>query len=250
MLALIESALMYPAPSSQQGDWSPDWLEFEEAFFQTELGNTVHGWFCEHHQPRAVILICHGNGEHVAYMAKELEFLRERYQCSVMAFDYRGYGKSTGRPFEEGVLADGEAAVKWLANRTGLTPDSIVLWGRSLGGAVAVHIASKIGARGLVLDRTFNSMVDVAACHYPWLPVRWLLSNRYPSEIRIRAYAGPLIQFHGKRDEIVPFSLGARLFDAAPSLRKQFVASEVLTHNEPWPEPFHEAVEQFIDDLR
>ena len=240
---------MYPAPQADSGDWNPTWLNREEAEFTSSMGNRLHGWYCEHAQPRAVILLCHGNGEHVAFMAEELRYLRDRFQASILAFDYRGYGKSEGQPFEAGILADGLAAQRWLSERAGVPESSIVIWGRSLGGAVAVHLAASNGAKGLVLDRTFSSMVDVAASHYPWLPVRMLLSDRYPSSKRIEKYHGPIIQIHGKVDQVVPFQFGRALFDNAPSVDKRFLALDDLHHNDPWPEETYLAVEQFITSL-
>lgn len=249
LLVALESALIYPAPPATDGDWNPSWLDFEEVNLVATDGTRVHGWFLEHPDPQAVVLLCHGNGEHVAYLAEELDLVRRQFQACVMAFDYRGYGKSEGKPFEDGILTDAEAAHVWLATRTDITPDSIVLWGRSLGGAVAVHLAARYGARGMILDRTFSSMVDVASSHYPWLPVRWMLRNRYPSVDRIRAYDGPLLQVHGQIDEVIPFQFGRKLFDAAPSVDKQFLVSETMTHNSRWPEHFYPALVDFINSL-
>lgn len=250
MLLLLETTLMYPAPHRTEGDWHPTWLAHEEANFASSDGTRIHGWYCAHPNPRAAVLLCHGNGEHVAFMAEEMSFLRDTFSVSVMAFDYRGYGKSSGRPFESGILADGEAAQRWLAKRAGLSANQIVLWGRSLGGAVAVHLAANEGARGLVLDRTFSSMVDVAASHYPWLPIRWALRNRYPSVDRIQAYTGPLMQVHGQSDQVVPLRFAERLFDAAPSLEKQLITSEDMTHNSPWPDAFYHSLDEFLDRLQ
>ncbi|MEM7475023.1 MAG: alpha/beta hydrolase [Planctomycetota bacterium] len=249
VVAALEGYLMYPAPTAAQGDWDPSWLEYEDVEITTQAGNKIHGWYCEHPNATRVILLCHGNGEHVAYMAEELEFVREKYQASVLAFDYRGYGKSPGKPFETGILADGDAAQEWLAERAGVEPGDVYLWGRSLGGAVAVHLAAKNGAKGLVLDRTFNSMVDVAASHYPWLPVRLLLTNRYPSEKRIKNYNGPLLQFHGQPDRVVPFRFGRALFESAPGEDKTFVESEDMGHNSPWPAKYFAQVEQFFQAI-
>lgn len=246
LLGLLETKLMYPAPSKENGNWKPDWLDYEEAFITTALGNRVHGWYVEHPRPKVVILLCHGNGEHVPFMAEELDFLRERYEASVLAFDYRGYGKSEGRPFEMGILADAEAAHSWLADRAGVPETEVFLWGRSLGGAVAVHLASCNGARGVVLDRTFCSMVDVAAHHYPLLPVRTLLSNRYPSHERIANYAGPIIQFHGRPDQVVPLKFGQKLFESSPAKDKQLFISDQMHHSSPWPDEYYMRVEEFF----
>ena len=246
VMMFLETMLMYPAPNPQDGDWSPSWLKFEEVTVASDDGVKIHGWFCEHPSPQGVLMLCHGNGEHVAFMAEELAYLRQRFSLSVLAFDYRGYGKSEGTPFESGILKDGEAMQEWLAERTSRTKDEVYLYGRSLGGAVAVHLAAKNGTQGLILDRTFSSMVDVAASHYPWLPVRFVLRNRYASAKWIARYQGPLIQYHGWPDEIVPFQFGKRLYDSCPSEMKQFVESNDLTHNGAWPEDFYGELAEFF----
>ncbi len=249
VLMLLENTLMYPAPATNNGDWEPTWLGHEEVHFESADGTRLHGWFCEHPAARGVLLLCHGNGEHLAFLADELEAWREEFGLSVMAFDYRGYGKSGGKAFESGILADGEAAQSWLAERTGQPPESIILFGRSLGGAVAVHLASQKGAKGLILDRTFSSMVDVAADMFPWAPVRWLLRNRYPSDEKILAYQGPLLQIHGLYDRVVPYRFAEKLFAASPSADKQLLTSDTLGHNDAWPDEFYQSLHAFIDSL-
>jgi len=248
LLMLLETTLLYPAPPPTQGDWQADWLDHQDVYFTSSDGTSLHGWYCPQVDALRSILFCHGNGEDVSNLADELDFLRRTYQANVFAFDYRGYGRSQGRPIEAGILADGEAAQRWLADRTGQEPEQIVLWGRSLGGAVAVHLASQHGAAALVLDRTFSSMVDVAASHYPWLPIRWLLRNRYPSIDKLPRYTGPLIQFHGQPDEVVPYRFAQALFAASRSTNKQFIASESLTHNDPWPDELYQRVQDFLRD--
>lgn len=248
LLMLLETTLLYPAPPLAQGDWQADWLDHEDVHFTSSDGTSLHGWYCPTADAVFSILLCHGNGENVSSLADELDFLRQRYHANVFAFDYRGYGHSQGRPFEAGILADGEAAQRWLAERTGQEPGQIVLWGRSLGGAVAVHLAARLGAAALVLDRTFSSMVDVAASHYPWLPIRWVLRNRYPSIDKLPSYTGPLIQIHGRPDEVVPYRFAQALFASSPSTNKQFIASENLSHNAPWPKEYYQRVQEFLRD--
>jgi len=246
MLMLIERSMVYPVPPRAAGEWNPTWLGHEEVDFRSADGTRLHGWFLEHPSPHATMLFCHGNGEHVAYLAEEMELFRERFGVSVMVFDYRGYGKSEGLPNQPGVLADGAAALDWLCKRTDQTPDRIVLMGRSLGGAVAVHLASTRGARLLVLDRTFDSMVDVAAVHMRWLPVRLLMRNRYPAARWIADYSGPLFQTHGEADEVVPVEMGRRLFDACPSADKRWVVDRQMRHNTPWPARFYDELADSI----
>lgn len=246
LLMLLETTLLYPAPPLARGDWQADWLDHEDVYFTSSDGTALHGWYCPMVDARFSILFCHGNGEDVSNLADELDLLRQNYQANVFAFDYRGYGHSQGRPFEAGILADGEAAQRWLAERIGQEPGQIVLWGRSLGGAVAVHLASRLGAAALVLDRTFSSMVDVAASHYPWLPIRWVMRNRYPSIDKLPRYTGPLIQFHGRPDEIVPYRFAQALFASSHSTNKQFITSDSLFHNDPWPNEYYQRVQEFL----
>lgn len=247
IVAALESFLMYPAPSLQNGDWKPQ-LDYEDVEIETTQGNTLHGWYLQHEAAERTILFCHGNGEHMGYLGEQLDELRKIYRANVFAFDYRGYGKSSGKPSEPGIIADGEAAHDWLAARAGIQADEVYLWGRSLGGAVAVHLASKNGAKGLIVDRSFNSMVDVASNHYPWLPVRLLLSNRWPSVERIQGYSGPMISIHGKPDNVVPYRFGKKLFEACPSDEKEFVSSETLEHNDYWPVEIYRQVLEFMQN--
>ncbi len=147
----------------------------------------------------------------MAALGEYMDVLRDRYDVAVFAFDFRGYGRSAGtsRGTRSGRGCPRRAAVVGSACRRGRRP-TIVLWGRSIGGAIAVQLAADPGARGLILERTFTSLPDVAAYHYPWLPVRWLMRNRFDSLARIGVYRGPLLQSHGTADEVVPFEQGQR----------------------------------------
>lgn len=249
LLSWFENSMIYPAPDRTLGDWKPSWLEFEEARFQSSDGTNLHGWLLEQKDARGTMLVCHGNGEHVSFMAEELDFLRRHFQVNVMAFDYRGYGKSNGKPSEFGVLDDAEAALSWLVSRTGTSPQKVILLGRSLGGAVAVHLAAENQPAALVLDRTFSSLPEVAQHHFPWLPVQWLMKNRYPSAQRITRYDGPLFQVHGKPDRVVPFPLGEKLFQASPSENKTFVAEENLGHNDGWTPSILSQLNTFLNPI-
>jgi fermentation-respiration switch protein FrsA (DUF1100 family) len=130
-----------------------------------------------------------------------------------------------------------------------IRPDDVVLMGRSLGGGVAVALAASNGARALVLENTFSSMTDAAAAHYPWLPVRWTMDNRFDAVSQIRDYRGPLFQSHGTEDEIVPIDQGRRLFDAAPGKLKHWVEIAGLSHNDPWLNSYYDDLATFLDKL-
>ncbi len=246
MMLLEKWFVFFP---TADGDWAPGWLEFEDAHFQAEDGTRLHGWYLEHPRPRAVVLFAHGNAGNLSHRVGLVEELRRRLRVTVLIFDYRGYGKSEGSPSEQGILQDARAARGWLARRAGVPEHQIVLLGRSLGGGVMVDLAARDGACALVLDSTFTSLPDVGAWHYPWLPVRWLMRTRLDSLSKIRSYRGPLLQFHGDSDRIVPYELGRRLFEAAPGSPKRFVTLPGHDHNDPLPELFFRELDRFLDRL-
>lgn len=221
----------------------------EEATFEAQDGTRLHGWFIDHPNPRGTLLYFHGNAENVSYLGPLLELLNQRYGLQVLAFDYRGYGKSAGSPNEPpGIYLDSQAALGWLNQRTNTQPADIVLFGRSIGGAVAVQLAATRGCKALVLENTFTSMPDAAAVQFPWLPVRWIMRNRYPSIRNIRNCKQPLLQAHGTADTIIPFEIGKRLFDASPSPHKRFLEFPSLGHNDPTPEKFWQAFAELISE--
>lgn len=138
--SLDEMILFQP---DRKGNWEPDQLTYADVEFESADKTALHGWYCPAEAPRAVVLYCHGNGGNIAGMADYFEFLRSTHRLSVLAFDYRGYGKSKGTPTVEGVLADGRAARAKLAELAGIPSAEVVVWGRSMGGAVAVQLASE-----------------------------------------------------------------------------------------------------------
>jgi fermentation-respiration switch protein FrsA (DUF1100 family) len=229
------------------GDWDPVGLHHEDVWFNSADGTKLHGWFVPHPEPKRAILYCHGNGEHIGCNVELAARLRDSLSASVFLFDYRGYGRSEGRPSEAGCIADGRAAQEWLANRAGGRPSDIVLMGRSLGGAVAVALAAEQGARALIVENGFPTMPEVAAVHFPWLPVVWGMRNRYDSLSRIRQYRGPLLQSHGVADDLVPIALARRLFEAAGGRSKKWIEFPELGHNSPWPTQYYDELAAFLD---
>jgi uncharacterized protein len=225
----FETSLVYFPSRYPDGDWElPSGVE--DAWFESPDGTKLHGWFVNVDHPKAVILFSHGNGGSIANRRDLLELFR-RLDVSALLWDYRGYGRSEGESSETGILQDARAARAWLAKKSGVKETDIVLWGESLGGGVSVDLAQD-GARGLILENTFTSLPDVAAHHYPWLPTRTLMQNRYNSISKITKYHGPLLQFHGDADTIVPFEIGRQLFEAANE-PKQFVSFNGADHNDP-----------------
>jgi fermentation-respiration switch protein FrsA (DUF1100 family) len=245
----LERRLIYPAPSVARGNWRATDPAHEDVWFESADGTKLHGWFVPHATAKRAILYCHGNGEHVALDAELVALMRDRLHANVFVFDYRGYGRSEGTPHEAGCIADAIAAQAWLAERLGIRPGDIVLVGHSLGGGVAVAVAAERGAKALVVENTFSSIVDVAADSHWWLPVRLVMRNRYDSVSRIRQYDGPLFQAHGADDTLVPIRFGRRLFDAAPGKVKRFVEGDGLGHDDGPPDGYYAQLAAFLDQV-
>lgn len=227
-----------------------------DAAVRTEDGLDLRGWLvlakghlantekevdAELTKRRPVVLYFGGNAADRSYRLFEIEVLCEA-GADVLIFDYRGYGDSAGEPSEEGLARDARAIWRYATEIKKIEPRRLVLYGESLGGGVAVRLASDLGQKktelgGLILRSTFNSLSDAASCHFRWLPVRWLLVDRFASDQCICHITCPLLQLHGRRDTIVPFRLGQQLFAAAPEksatgLAKRFVDLPNADHND------------------
>lgn len=234
----------YPA-----GEWVQTEVFVEDATFAAADGTRLHAWYAGHEEPRGHALLLHGNGGNVTLLAPTIRILNRRHNLAVLALDYRGYGKSAGTPTEQGILMDARAGRKWLANKCKIAESDVILLGQSLGGGVAVDLAAKDGARGLVLAGTFTSIPDVAQHHVPYLPVKWLLATKMNSLGKIKSYRGPLLMSHGDADEVVPYKQGVALFDACPSESKRFITNPGGKHNDPQPDEYRAALDAFIDAL-
>jgi hypothetical protein len=248
IMMFLENSLIFFPMRYPDGQWQPAGLKFEDVWFSSADGTRLNGWYMPCKNARAVVLFCHGNAGNITHRADILEVLHRRVGVSTLIFDYRGYGRSEGKPNEAGVLADARAARHWLAQRENIAETDIVVMGESIGGAVAVDLAARDGARALVLESTFNTLPDVAAYHYPWLPVRWAMRTRLDSAGKISSYHGPLLQSHGDADTIVPLRLGQALFDAANE-PKQFLLYPGHDHNDPMPLEYYDALSAFLDRL-
>lgn len=244
----LERSLIFFPSRYPEGNWRPAGLHFEDVWFTSADGTRLHGWYVPHERPCAVILFCHGNAGNLSDRAGLMQILHDRVGATVMIFDYRGYGRSEGKPNELGVLADAQAARAWLAGRVGIAEKRIVLMGRSLGGAVAVDLAAHDGARALVLESTFTSIPDVAKTMYPWLPLHLLVQTKLNSADKIAAYHGPLLQSHGTVDRLIPYKIGCRLFDAA-NQPKQFIPIAGGDHNDPQNAEYYNELALFLDRL-
>jgi hypothetical protein len=179
-----------------------------------------------------VVVYFSGNAGNRAYRTLEFELL-SRLGCHVLVFDYRGYGDNPGSPSEERLAADAHMVWQYATQTRGISADRLILLGESLGGAVAVRLAADLSAAGtppggLVLRATFSSLVDAAAYHYPWLPVRLVMVDRFPSADQIPQVTCPILHLHGLQDQIVPIQLGRKLHAAARETSSTGVAKRLV----------------------
>jgi len=209
-------------------------LDYEQAFFFTQDGLRLHGWYVPG-RTDVTWLWFHGNGGNISHRVDEMALIQQRLGVNQFIFDYQGYGRSEGRPTEQGTYRDARAALEYLQNRPDGAADRIVYFGRSLGAAVAVELATSQPPLGMVLVSPFASVGDMARLTTPFFPVRcpvqWLVGNRYDSLARIGRVDRPLLILHGDQDQTVPVSQGKKLFEAANS-PKQFRLLAGAGHND------------------
>ncbi len=214
LIYLTQSSLLFLPDGKVSATPAQIGLAFSDVSVTTEDGERLHGWLVKAARARGTLLFFHGNAGNVSHRLESLR-LFSRLGLDVFIVDYRGYGRSTGRPSEQGTYRDARAAWDWLVRERGESPRRIILFGRSLGAAVAVDLASEKRGAGLILESGFTSVPDLAAEIYPWLPVRLLSRFHYDSLSKIGRVGQPLLVLHSPDDEIVPYRHGRRLFEAA-----------------------------------
>ncbi len=200
-------------------------LAYEDVFLSASDGTRIHGW----HVPGecdATALWFHGNAGSIGHRVENILMMRERLGVGVFIIDYRGYGLSEGRPSEKGLYMDAEAAIDHLVSDRGLDAErDVVLFGRSLGVGVAVEMATRHRVRGVILESGFSSVKGMAKVTHPGVPSFLTLpfiEARYDSESKIGRVRSPVMILHGDRDEIVPFEMAERLYEAASEPKRLF----------------------------
>ncbi len=226
---LVESQIFFPDPYLVATP-RDEGLEFEDLRFKTRDGITLHGWLVPAEASIGLILFCHGNAGNISHRVDNIRRLHD-IGLSVLIFDYRGYGLSGGRITESGFYLDAEAAYEIAREHAARENLKLILFGRSLGGIAAVHLASQITCSGVILESTFTHLGAMAKMHFP-LPVpQSLLQGRLNSVDKISKVTSRILFFHGDKDDIVPISLGRELFEAAPE-PKEFIVIPGAGHND------------------
>ena len=205
-------------------------LNYKEVYFYSQDRERLHGWFFPADKDAPVILYCHGNACNISDMLEHTSLLIEK-NLQVFLFDYRGYGKSTGTPSEKGIYMDAQAAYDYLVNEENIPTDKIVLFGHSLGAAAAIHIAQKNKIRSIIIESAFTSTKDMSKKIFPFNTVSFLLPANYNNLEKIGKINMPKLIIHGQDDEIVPFEMGRRLFEASKE-PKYFYPINGAGHND------------------
>lgn len=240
MRPLLNALLYLPSRTLLETPAADD-LPFEELTIATQDGERLHGWWVRARPEGPTVghvLLCHGNGGNIGDRVAHAGLLC-RAGLDVLLFDYRGYGRSTGRPSEAGTQRDARAALAWLQSRPDVDPARVSYLGESLGGAVALRLALEAPPRALILHSTFTSVRDMARLHYRAVPRR-LVPDAYPSLRLVPRLRAPLLVIHGERDDIVPVSHARALFEAAPAPKRLVVLPDaghndlILLHGERW----------------
>ena len=243
-----EKLIFHPNPRLHQTPLDAG-LAFDDVFFITRDGIRLNGWFVPYRGATTTLLWFHGNAGNISHRLENIKLLHDKVNLNIFIFDYRGYGRSGGRVSEEGTYLDGEAAIEYLRKQHAVDAKKLILFGRSLGAAVAAEMATRINSLALILESPFASVREMAREIFPLLPIGPLLKTRYDIVEKIRRIKSPLLVLHGDGDEVVPFNQGKKVFDAAPQ-PKTFYRIAGAGHNDTYlvgGDPYFQALRDHIE---
>ena len=245
---MLETLLVFQPSPWEDRNWAQlSGLPLEEVWLPVDEVVTIFGWFVEAAPTSPVLLWCHGNAGNVSH---RVENMRQLYQrgFSLFIFDYRGYGRSTGVPSEVGLYQDALAAYDYLIHQRRIASERLILFGRSLGAAVAGEVAMKRPAPGLIVEGAFPSIQAMSDEHFWGVPARWLMDVEFNLAGKVHALHVPLLVIHGERDSIVPMALGKQVFDAAHEPKRWYVVSGAEHNDVPFVggEPYFREIDTFI----
>jgi fermentation-respiration switch protein FrsA (DUF1100 family) len=204
-------------------------LKHEDIFFKTKDKLRLNGWFVPADQSRGTLLFCHGNAGNISHRVDIIKIFNQ-LNLNVFIFDYRGYGRSQGIPSEAGLYKDTQAAFQYLLSRGDVDREAIVIYGKSIGANVAIELASIVKAAVLISESGFTSAYDMGRKLFPYLPIKWIITVKFDAKAAIKDITIPKLIIHSEDDEIIPFTMGEKLFEAAAS-PKEFYRMQG-THNE------------------
>ena len=272
LIVAFEDKLIYFPEKYPEGDWAVAETSghdtnglregaivprIKDCFFPTSDGLRLHGWYCtpvckagaafETVPSQMVLLWFHGNAGNITYRYDMIRMLIT-IPSDVFIIDYRGYGKSEGSPTERGLYLDAQAAWDFLTNELSIPPERIIIFGKSVGGVPAIDLAARVRAAGLIVQSSFSSAKDMVREIMPLFPALFL-HTKMNSVDRIKGVDCPKLFIHSRTDEVVPFKLGVRLFEAAPE-PKEFFEVAGASHNSTYltgGRPYFEAFRRFVE---
>jgi fermentation-respiration switch protein FrsA (DUF1100 family) len=239
----IENRSLYH-PRPYDGDIALESPQVEDVELDTQAGK-IHARFVPQPGATGAILFCHGNAGNLQWRQKQLTDLRVALGESTLIFDYPGYGKSTGTVGEQGCYDAAAAAYQWLTTVKKIPPERILIYGESLGGAVAVDLATKQRHGALILDRTFTSAPDVADYQMPLFPGYWVMTNRFDSLSKISQCRQPIFIAAADKDALIPLRQSEQLKRACTGPSTLFLMKGI-GHNDPLPTDFYPALRTFL----
>lgn len=252
LLVIGENKIIYHPTKYPGGYWNPEsyGLKVEDVFFNAADGVKLHAWFVPAEKPIATLLWHHGNAGNLTHRLDNILQLRP-LRLNIFIFDYRGYGRSEGKPDQQGIFKDSQAAYDFLTQKKNIAPETLFLFGRSLGGVCAIETASKNKAAGLIIESTFTSAREMADKIFPFFPLKFLLKSKYNAIGTVASVNMPKLFLHGAEDDLVPISMGRKLFDAARE-PKEFYSIKGAGHNDTYSvggKEYFDTLERFIQNV-
>ena len=240
----LERSMIFIPDSELVADPGELGLTFEDLDVSIDR-DRLHGWWVQTPRDprRGVVLFFHGNAGNISHRLHTVQFWTDA-GFDIVIFDYRGYGRSTGRATEENAYADGRAMWEYLTESNAVPAEDIIIQGRSLGGGISSHLASQVTPRAYIIESSFTSIPAIAKDLMPWIP-KWIVRTRMDTLSRIGSVACPVLVAHARGDEVIGYHHGRALFDAAPE-PKQFIELDG-GHNGNWVQTPH--YPQEVDDF-
>ncbi len=245
LLLYLENRLVYHPRPAAKGWVPPPIDDIQEVFLDSADGNRLCAWWLPCPGSERSLLYLHGNAGNLSDRGDSIIKLRKHLDTSVLIVDYPGYGKSAGEPSEAGCYLAADAGYDYLVNPQMRDPKKLIVFGASLGGGVAVDLATRKPHHALVVVKSFTSLPDVGGKMFPWIPVRWIMRNQFRSIDKIGTLHTPVFIAHGDRDTIIPFEQSEVLFKAATE-PKAFLNLKGQDHNDSFPLEFFEELQAFL----